>query len=144
MSENQRSLFLNVYQDKERRVWGVARICLADGSCLCIESKIYREYGVEGAVAGDDEPPKNQALDEALDKLCKVVAQPVVRAAIPLPARLALALVCKARNLQKIKKAAELDDNTADVEEAVGELRQLHRSQNPITRRAVNAMRLWR
>lgn len=143
-----KSLFLNVYTDKERRLWGVARVCLADGSCLCIESKIYREMGVQGAdpnvmrAAGSDSA-RNLALDEALDKLCTVAAHPAVMAAIPLPARIALRMVCKARNLQKIKQAAAAEGDEDEEQEAAGELRIMLEHGDPIERRAVGALRMW-
>jgi len=138
-----KQLFLNIQRDDQGRVWGVARICLADGSCLCVESRVYREApGAKGSfqtLAGEERHP----LDEALDKLCRLTEHPVVMHALPLPARLALKLVCKARNLQKIKRAAEEDGNDGDVEEAIGALESMRCGGDPIARRAIAAQRLW-
>lgn len=144
-----KSLYLNVCRDKERRVWGVARLCLSDGSCLVIESRIYRDLDVKGRdhAAGDEEPAKNKALDEALDKLCVLAKKPGIKQAIPLPARVALMAVCKARNLQKIKKAIDLEPeeyDEEDEEEVGAEWRDLKHSDNPIYQRALGALRLWR
>lgn len=128
----------------------MARICLADGSCLCVESRVYRSYTQDGSDRGailggdeDDEPAPNQALDEALDKLCKITANKTIMRAIPLPARLALKLVCTARNLQKIKRAAEDEGDDELAGKAHSKLKRMSRSEDEATRRAHNALRLW-
>ena len=144
-------LFLNLQKDDAGRMWGVARICTSDGGCIVVESRIYRQRPGESAnpwpemqsASGADDSAKNLALDEALDKLCTLSKKPGIRDAIPLPARMALALVCKARNLQKIKKAAEQEGDDDRAEEAGAEYTRLTRSHNPITQRVMGAMRLW-
>lgn len=138
-----RSLFLNVKQDNSGRLWGEARICFPDGGCLVIQSRVYREGG--GAVAGaqGDEPPRNKALDEALDKLCHLVEDSKIKKLLPLTVRAALKLVCTARNLAKIKRAAE-EDGDEETEEAAGrQLRKFARHQSPLAQRAYGALRLW-
>lgn len=142
-----RALFLNVARDAKGRVWGIARICLADGSCLVVESRVYRGMCGEGVLGGDDEdsePNENRALDEALDKLCKITDNKVIMRAIPLPARVALKLVCTARNLKKIKEAAENDGDDELAGKAHARLRRLERSDDEQEQRAVRALRLWR
>lgn len=150
-----KNLFLNVHQDPDGRIWGVARLCMADGSCLVVESRIYREQSQEAGptsyrgqyAAGEDEdetePPKNKALDEALDKLCRITKNKVIMRAIPLPGRLALKAVCTARNLMKIKRAAEQDGDDDEREEAAGALRRMGTHQKETVRRAHKALRLW-
>jgi len=131
-----RSLYLNIKQDPQGRLWGEARICFPDGSCLVIQSRVYRE-GV-GLVAGavGDEPQSHQALDEALDKLCHLVEDSRLKSAIPLYVRTAIKIVCKARNLQKIKRAAE-EEGDEETEEAAGrEWRRIAGHPNPMARRA--------
>jgi len=151
--EAPRQLFLNVCRDKSGRVWGVARMCLADGSCLVIESRIYKTYNnnalpdgreVFAGVDEDDEPAENQALDEALDKLCKLTQNRAIMRAVPLPARLALKLVCTARNLKKIKDAAENEGDDELAGRAHARLRQMSRSKNATAVRAHRALGLWR
>jgi hypothetical protein len=148
MKPSQKYLWIDVHTDERRRLFAAARILLADGSTLCIESTIYREGGVDGAdpavaLAAGVEPVRNQAIDEALDKLCTVVSHPAVMAAIPLPARLALKMVCKARNLQKIKQAAAAEGDDDEEQEAAGELEIMLRHGDAIERRAVGALRIW-
>lgn len=143
-----KNLFLNVCQDPQGRIWGVARVCLADGSCLVLESRMYRERPRlgEDALAGEDEdaePPRNQALDEALDKLCRITKRPAIMRVIPLPARLALRAVCAARNLMKTKRAAEEDGDEELAGRAKKQLIRMRRSNNETIARAVGAMRLW-
>lgn len=135
-----RSLYLNVSQDPQGRIWGEARICFPDGSCLVIQSRVYREM-VAGAQG--DEPARNQALDEALDKLCHLAEESRVKKLLPLPVRAALKLVCTARNLQKIKKAAE-EEGDEETEEVAGrQLRKFARHPSPLAQRAHRALRLW-
>jgi len=147
MSSIPRALFLNVARDKQGRVWGIARICLADGSCLVVESRVYRGMCGEGVLGGDDEdsePSENRALDEALDKLCKITDNKVIMRAIPLPARVALKLVCTVRNLKKIKEAAENEGDDELAGRAHAKLRRFARSDDEQAQRAYNALRLWR
>lgn len=141
-------LWIHICRDDQRRVWGVVRAKMTDGSNLVIEGRVFRETGVQGRdyAAGGEEPPKNRALDDALDKLCKLAKTPVVKAALPLPVRVALMAVCKARNLMKIKKAIDLEPEEYDDDdaEAVGaQWSNLRRSRNPIHQRAIGALRLW-
>lgn len=115
-------------------------MCFVDGSCLVIQSRIYREM-VAGAVG--DEPARNQALDEALDKLCHLAEEPRVKSVLPLTVRAALKLVCTARNLQKVKKAAE-EEGDEETEEVAGrQLKRFQRHPNPLAQRAHRALRLW-
>lgn len=137
--------WLKVCRDLQRRVWASARVQMKDGSCLVIEGRVFKESGVQGRdyAAGDEEPPQNKALDDALDKLCKLAKTPLVKAALPLPARLALSAVCKARNLSKIKKAIDQGDEGADeydADEVSGELRIMV-EHGDVERRAVGAVR---
>lgn len=141
-----KQLFLNVCRDTSGRIWGVARICLADGSCLTVESRVYKTYAEEGVAGGDDEdaePTPNQALDEALDKLCKITKNRSIMRAIPIPARLALKLVCTARNLKKIQQAAEEEGNDELAGRAHAKLREMSRSKHPLVHRSHRALRLW-
>lgn len=143
-----RQLFLNVCRDSAGKVWGVARVCLNDGSCLVIESRVYKSApgsSYDGAAIGDDgeDEPRNMALDEALDKLCKLTKNKAVMRAIPAPARLAIKLVCTARNLRKIQEAAENEGDEELAGLAHRKLRKMERSENELAQRAHKALRLW-
>lgn len=143
-------LFLNIQQDNAGRWWGIAKICLKDGSCLIVESRIYKQAtpgspGIDdGAIyvgEDDDENPRAVALDEALNKLCRITEHKNIMRAIPLPARLALKTVCTARNLIKISRAAEDEGDEETVGKARRSLKRL--ASSDIGRRAIRAQRLW-
>lgn len=143
-----RNLFLNVARDPQGRVWGIARICLADGSCLVVESRVYKSVcnAGDGVMGGDDEdmePTTNRALDEALDKMCKITENKAIMRAIPPVARLALRAVCTARNLAKIKQAAEEEGDDELAGRAHAKLRRMGKSDDEVIKRAHAALRLW-